>query len=274
MTEDRNPQLEQMADESMVRTLRAQADAIWPEESTMLAGYGLPVDAETLDVGCGTGEFVRRLGDLLPQGRFVGIDVIPHSLDLARGNCAALGDRATFEVGDAFELTFADDRFDFTVNRHMLQSIPRPEDVVAELLRVTKPGGRLHLLAEDYAMIHFHPVEGDTDRFWQDGPIRFGRTVGTDLRIGRRVFSILERLGLEQIDVQYAVVDTLRTPRETFVAIWEAWRDGYAEPIARHTEFSRDDVDAYWEAMIACLRDPEGYAVWHVPLITGVKPRD
>jgi ubiquinone/menaquinone biosynthesis C-methylase UbiE len=239
----------------------------------MVAGYGLPPDATVLDVGCGTGEFVRRFGEFLPQSRLVGVDVIPHSLELARRNCATLGDRATFEVGDAFELAFESDRFDFTVNRHMLQSVPRPQDVVAELLRVTKPGGRLHLLAEDYAMIHFHPVEGDTDRFWQEGPITFGRTVGTDLRIGRRVFTILERLGLESIDVRYAVVDTLRVPRETFAEIWEAWRDGYAATIARHTELSREEVDAYWEAMIACLRDPEGYAVWHVPLITGVKSR-
>ena len=59
-----------------------------------------------------------------------------------------------------------DDSFDLVVNRHMLQSIPRAEDVIRELCRVAKPGGRIHLLAEDYAMIHFHPVDGDSDRFW------------------------------------------------------------------------------------------------------------
>lgn len=272
MPEDLNPQREQMAHESMVRTLRAQADAIRPQESTVVHGYGLADDAHVLDVGCGTGEFVKRLGGLLPESRFVGVDVIESHLEAARENCRELGDRATFRVGDAFALEFDDESFDLTVNRHMLQSVPRPEEVVAELLRVTRPGGRLHVLAEDYAMIHFHPVEGDTDGFWHRGPIVFGRAVGTDLRIGRRVFTVLQRLGLEAIEVHYATVDTLRVPRQTILAIWEAWRDGFAEPIARHTELSREEVDEYWKAMIECLERPDGYAVWHVPLISGVKP--
>ncbi len=271
MGENLNPQREQMAHESMVRTLRAQAEAIWPGESEYMKGYGLPDRAHVLDVGCGTGEFVRRLGELLPNGTLIGVDVIESHLEVARENCRDLGRRATFRVGDAFDLEFEADRFDLTVNRHMLQSIPHPEAVVAELLRVTKPGGRLHILAEDYAMIQFHPVEGDTDRFWFRGPISFGQAVGTDLRIGRRVFTILRRLGLQSIDVHYVLVDTLRVPRETFVRIWEAWRDGFAETIAHHTELSRDEVDRYWEAMIDCLRNPEGYAVWQVPVITGFK---
>ena len=273
MSEDRNPQLEQMSDESMVRTLRAQADAIWPEELPVLRGYDLAADANVLDVGCGTGEFVRRLSEFLPRGRFTGVDVIESHLAVARESCRGLADRATFQLGDAFELEFEADRFDLTVNRHMLQSVPEPHKVVAELLRVTRPGGRLHLLAEDYAMIHFHPVAGDTDRFWHEGPIRFGKAIGTDLKIGRRVFTILKQLGLEQIDVRYAVVDTVRVPRETFVEIWAAWRDGFAEPIAKHTSLTREEIDASWNAMIDCLRSPEGYAVWHVPLITGIKPR-
>ena len=273
MSDNLNPQREQMADESMVRNLSAQAVAIWPGESEYIRGYALAPDASVLDVGCGTGEFVRRIGEFLPASKLIGVDVIESHLEIARENCRSLGDRATFQTGDAFALEFEDARFDLTVNRHMLQSIPKPETVVAELLRVTKPGGRLHLLAEDYAMIHFHPVDGDSDRFWQRGPIRFGQAVGTDLRIGRRVFTILKRLGLEAIDVHYVLIDTLRVPRDTFIRIWEAWRDGFAETIAKHTEFSLEEVDAYWNAMIDCLRDPEGYAVWHVPVITGVKPQ-
>lgn len=272
MAEDLNPQREQMAHESMVRTLRAQAEAIWPGESAYMRGYGLADDAHVLDVGCGTGEFVKRLGEFLPRSTLVGVDVIESHFETARENCRALGDRATFQVGDAFALEFEDDRFDLTVNRHMLQTIPHPETVIAELLRVTRTGGRLHLLAEDYAMMHFHPVKGDTDRFWHGGPIRFGEAVGTDLKIGRRVFTILKRLGLESIDVHYVLVDTLRVPRETFAQIWEAWRDGYTDVIAKHGDLTRQEVADYWNAMIDCLRDPEGYAVWHVPVITGVKP--
>lgn len=272
MSEDRNPQHEQMADESMVRTLTAQADAIWPTESRWIEGYQLPDDAKVLDVGCGTGEFVRRFAELGGHGHLVGVDVIESHLEIARQRCAHLGERARFEVGDAFELSFEEGEFDLVVNRHMLQSIPHPEAVVDELLRVTRPGGRIHLLAEDYAMIHFHPVPGDSDRFWQQGPISFGRKLDTDLRIGRRAYSILAARGVESISVDYVVVDTLRVERKTFVAIWEAWRDGYTEVIAKNTDLTLDEVRDYWAAMIDCLNDPQGYAVWHVPVISGIKP--
>ena len=43
-----NPQGEQMADESMVRTLAAQIEAIWPQEKALLESYGLPREARVL----------------------------------------------------------------------------------------------------------------------------------------------------------------------------------------------------------------------------------
>src|SRR5688572_30629177 len=52
--DDLNPQAREMADESMVRTLAAQADAIWPQERWLFERYHLPEDATSLDAGCGT----------------------------------------------------------------------------------------------------------------------------------------------------------------------------------------------------------------------------
>jgi hypothetical protein len=72
--------------------------------------------------------------------------------------------------------------------------------------------------------------------------------------------------------VDWIVVDPVRVPRETFAAILEAWRDGYAEPISQHTRFSAAECRALFDDMVACLRDPDGYAVWHVPIVSGQVP--
>jgi hypothetical protein len=72
---------------------------------------------------------------------------------------------------------------------------------------------------------------------------------------------------LEAITVDYVIVDTVRVPRETFAAILTAWRDGYAEPIGELTPISRDSAVAYFNQMIANVRDPQGYAVWMVPVV-------
>ena len=218
---DLNPQAKQMADESMVRNLAAQARAIWPQEVPLLRRYALPAEPRILDAGCGTGEAASRLVELFPQARVLGVDIIDHHLELAR---------------------------------------------------VTRRGGYLHLIAEDYGMLHFQRGALDPRDFWHVAPTYFEAATGTDLFIGRNAFGILTAMNLEEIRVDYVVVDTLRVPREIFAEILAAWRDGYAEPIGELTPINRESAVAYFERMIANVRDPRGYAVWMVPVVSARVP--
>jgi ubiquinone/menaquinone biosynthesis C-methylase UbiE len=269
---DLNPQAKQMADESMVRNLAAQARAIWPQELPLLRRYALPPEPRILDAGCGTGEAASRLAELFPEARVLGVDIIDQHLELARSRYARLAPRLTFEHQSVFGLAAAAGSFDLTVCRHVIQSIPHPDRVIAELARVTRRGGYLHLIAEDYGMLHFQRGALDPRDFWHVAPTYFEAATGTDLFIGRNAFGILAVLGLEEISVDYVIVDTVRVPRETFAEILEAWRDGYAEPIGELTPISRESAVAYFEQMIANVRDPRGYAVWMVPVVSARVP--
>jgi hypothetical protein len=140
------------------------------------------------------------------------------------------------------------------------------------MARVARPGGRLHVLAEDYGMLWCHPTPRDADLFWHVVPKRYERATGTDLHVGRRLFTHLTDLGLQEITAHHVAVDTLRVPREVFARIWEAWRDGYTDSIAQHAAMAREDVTRFWDDMIACVRDPRGYALWLVPVWTATKP--
>ncbi len=270
---DLNPQLKQMSDESMVRNLAAQAVAIWPQESELVCRYGLADDIRILDAGCGTGEASWRLAELFPRSRVLGVDILDHHLDLARTRHARLAPRLTFEHRSVFELGLPDGAFDLTVCRHVIQSIPHAERVLAELVRVTKPGGRLHLIAEDYDMLHFQRRSPDPRDFWHEVAARFSEATGSSLFIGRYCAPMLAELGLEGIRLDYVIVDTLRVPRETFAQIMEAWRDGYVESVAEVTRFTPADARAYFDVMIANIRDPHAYAVWMVPVVSAQVPR-
>lgn len=272
MTDTLNPHAKQMADESMVRTLAAQAEAIWPQEQPLIERYALPAAARILDAGCGTGEISSRLAELLPRASVLGVDILDGHLELARSRHARLAPRLTFEHRSVYELGLPGRSFDLVVCRHVVHSIPHPERVLAELARVTRTGGRLHVIAEDYGMIHFQPRSLDSDEFWDLAPRAFGRATGTDMQVGRRTHSLLHQLGLREIAVDYVIVDTLRVPRSTFAAIWQAWCDGYAQPLSECTNLSAAAVRAHFADMIETIHDPKGYGVWFVPVISAVVP--
>jgi ubiquinone/menaquinone biosynthesis C-methylase UbiE len=265
---DLNPQAKQMADESMVRNLDAQARAIWPQEIPLLRRYELPDAPRILDAGCGTGEGASRLAELFPDASVLGVDIIDAHLALARLRYAKLAPRLQFEHQSIYELKAAGRSFDLTVCRHVIHSIPYPERVIAELVRVTRAGGYLHLIPEDYGMLHFQRAPVDPREFWHVAPASMAAATGTDLFIGRHIFGILAGMKLQQITMDYIVVDTLRVPRETFAAIIEAWRDGYADAIGEVTPISRERAIAYFNQMIANIRDPQAYAVWMVPVVS------
>ena len=271
---DLNPQAKQMADESMVRNLAAQASAIWPQEIPLLRRYTLPDAPRILDAGCGTGEAASRLAELFPRADVLGVDIIDAHLALARSRYDKMASRLRFEHQSVFGLDAADRSFDLTVCRHVIHAIPHADRVIAELARVTRHGGYLHLIAEDYGMLHFQRAAPDPREFWHVVPASFGDATQTDLFVGRDSFGILHALGLEAITMDYIVVDTLRVPRETFASILEAWRDGYVDVVGEMTPVSRDSAHAYFEQMIANIRDPNGYAVWMVPVLSARVPQN
>jgi len=265
----RNPQANMMDDESMMRTLATQAEAIWPQEEPLFARYRLPDQARALDVGCGTGEVSARIARRYAGAQVTGIDVLEGPLAIARTRYPDVAARLSFEIGDAFQLAFADASFDLTVCRHVLQAVPDPDKVLGELRRVTRPGGWLHVLSEDYGMLHMMSGPLDPDRLWRLGPIAFGARTGTDARFGRKTWSAMRALGLKDLRVDYAIVDTLRVDRGVFAGIINAWRDGYSDVLAEHAGLSTAIMRQHFDEVIASIGNPDHYAVWFVPLISG-----
>jgi SAM-dependent methyltransferase len=264
-------QAKEMADESMVRNLAAQAEAIWPQEEPVFDRHPIG-GGSVLDVGCGTGEMTERLAAKYPRASFVGIDLEESHLERARRRCERFGSRVRFQPGDALAMPFGDQQFDYVICRHLLQAVPDAPKVVSEIRRVLRPGGRAHLIAEDYGMLWCHPTEFGSDNFWQVYAWKYEASAGCDLHIGRKMFTVLSDLNMHDIRVDYIVVDTVRVPRDTFARIWEAWRDGYTDAVAQANGISRERVAEEFRQMIDCARDPRGYALWQVPLWTAAKP--
>lgn len=261
-----NPMQAEMADESMVRCLQAQAQAIWPHEQALFSGLGLKPSDRILDVGCGTGEISSRLATL-SGARVIGLDLIEEHLNLARQHPATADGRLEYVHGDALMLPFEDDQFDLVVCRHMLHAIPDVDRALVEMRRVARPGGRLYLLAEDYGMIFAHPTRLDMDTFWRDGAWRFAESRGADLRSGRKIPALLMAAGVQNLVVRHVQIDSLNTDRAVLRDIFISWRDGHAAPVAEATDLTEREATDYFNALIDAVDDPNAYVCWMIPQI-------
>jgi len=101
-----------------------------------------------LDVGTGTGSVASAIAETFRSSHVTGIDPSPAFIAAARKS--AKSDRERFEVGDAQALALADASFDQVMSLLVMNFIPDPQKAIAEMRRVTRPGGTLSACVWDY----------------------------------------------------------------------------------------------------------------------------
>ena len=103
----------------------------------------IPIEPGTrmLDVACGAGQIA--IPATHAGARVTGIDIATNSIEKARARAQVEGLKIRFDEGDAEMLPYEDSSFDLVVSLIGAMFAPRPEQVVAELVRVCRPGGRI-----------------------------------------------------------------------------------------------------------------------------------
>jgi ubiquinone/menaquinone biosynthesis C-methylase UbiE len=111
----------------------------------LIQSIGIEPPIRTLDLGCGDGTTAIPLARA--GAEVVGIDIARNLVDAGNKRAAAAGlSRLRFQEGDACNLEgIGDHSFDMTISVFGAMFAPRPLDVAKEMVRVTKPGGRIIL---------------------------------------------------------------------------------------------------------------------------------
>ena len=115
-----------------------------PRYAATIAEAGIARGGVVIDVGCGTGRALAPLRHAVgPAGAVVAVDLTPEMLDEARK--ASRAARAAVVLADARRLPFADASANAVFAAGLVNHLPDAEAGLAELARVTRPGGRLVL---------------------------------------------------------------------------------------------------------------------------------
>lgn len=182
-----------------------------------------------LDVGCGTGTAEMGLARLrVSQVQLFGIDLMVNRLRTALDSTRGMNARAGFAAADACRLPFAADTFDATFCVAVLQHIPDPADALAEIARVTRPGGRIVAVEPDNASRYwFSSAPSGMEafrmarRFFVE--LAAARGEAADVAVGPRLPGLFGAHGIEptRVEVFPVSVSHLGTPGKS---TWEARR--------------------------------------------------
>jgi ubiquinone/menaquinone biosynthesis C-methylase UbiE len=116
----------------------------------VFGALGLLPGLRLLDVGCGTGDYLRVMAPLVAPGDAMGIDL---SAELVkRAELMATGEQPnlSFHVADVYDLPFADASFDRVTATQVMVHLSHPWTAISEMRRVLVPGGRLAIAEWDW----------------------------------------------------------------------------------------------------------------------------
>jgi len=122
------------------------------QKAKTFAAQRLAAGMHVLDVGCGTGDDVRAIAQIVgPGGSAVGVDASQAMIDEATAR--GLPPNAAFHRAEACALPFEDAAFDAARADRLFQHLEDPAGAAREIGRVLKPQGTLLLLDQDWGSL-------------------------------------------------------------------------------------------------------------------------
>ncbi|GAB2542190.1 methyltransferase domain-containing protein [Brachybacterium huguangmaarense] len=217
-----------------------------------------------LDVGSGAGTITADLARAVAPGRVTAVEVAEESAALTRAELGRQGIAAAeVIVADAHRLPFADGSFDVVHAHQVLQHVADPVRMLAEMRRVTAPGGVIAVRDADYEAFRWFPDVPALDR-WRSLYCEAARANRGAPDAGRRLLAWAHAAGLAD-DVLEAGAATwcYASPDDR---AW--WADSWAERTAgtalgaqlvREGRADQAELDAIAAAWRAWAQDPDGW---------------
>ena len=203
--------------------LQRQSDELRADSAALLDRTGIRTGQTAIDLGCGPSGIIELLAQRVsPGGRVVGLDADPAHVAMARDFARQRGlGNVEIVAADARHTGLPSGSFDLVHARTLLVTVPQPAAVVAEMVRLARPGGWVAGLEADAEYSVCYPAHPAWDRLCEIFQASFTRN-GADLLVGRRLTELYREAGLEDIGVEaragvYRARDSRRSVRAELV---------------------------------------------------------
>ena len=137
-----------------------------PQE--FFAPLALRPGLSVLDVGCGTGDFLRVLAPIVSPGAAVGVDLSEIMIAEARQRTSENIDNLSFRVGSVLELPFPPASFDRILATQLLLHVPEPLKALSEIKRVLVPSGVVSISEIDWGTLVVQSSDNELGRRFTD----------------------------------------------------------------------------------------------------------
>jgi ubiquinone/menaquinone biosynthesis C-methylase UbiE len=162
-----------------------------------------------VDVGCGTGHFTRYLTSLITgRCQTIGIDARVASINSAARETRQLGlsDRVSYKQGDVYQLPIQSDFADLTCCRTVLMHLTDPRRAVAEMARITKPGGTVAAIEPGQMRSFYDPEDNRFSLLDNQMGLAYltgmRKLEGKEFGIGEQLPSIFSSAGLRELRIE------------------------------------------------------------------------
>ena len=189
-----------------------------------------------LDVGCGTGDFLRLLAPIVSPGKAVGLDLSATMISEAIQRSAKDDGNVSFRVGSVLELPFEADTFDRVLATQVLLHIPDPWKALSEMKRVLLASGLICITEIDWGTLVVQSSDNELGH-------RFSELACKELRNGliiRELPGKLRELGFQDIVIR---------PEIEVAQEFDAFHTWFVEPSLKHFKrigaFSEAEADTF-----------------------------
>ncbi|MEA1305272.1 methyltransferase domain-containing protein [Actinomyces oris] len=160
----------------------------------------LSAGMDLLDVGCGPASITADLTERVAPGRVVALDAASDALQAARATLSerGLSEQVELTCGDVMALPFEDASFDVVHAHQVLQHLADPVGALAEMRRLTRPGGMVAVRDAVYSAMTWFPEPAGMEQ-WRSVYMATARANGGEPDAGSRLLSWARAAGFTDV---------------------------------------------------------------------------